>query len=429
MEKLLQYVWQHRLWTATPMVTAEGERVDVIDPGLLNTDAGPDFFNAKVRIGDKLWVGNVEIHVRATDWHRHGHDSDRAYDTVILHVVGHSDGVITRPDGSVIPQVEMPCSPDFHKRYAELVNNRLLEPACAEDLRSLPAIYISDWVTSLALERLQRKAAAVASLAAAEGGDWQSAIYITLARTLGFHTNSDAFERLALATPLRRLRRHADQPFTVEAILFGQAGFLQAEAATPDDAAYIAELQREYRFMATKFGLQAPSSLGWRMSRMRPYHFPARTLAALAQFVSDGFTPGRELLQITDAAHARALFDIELRGYWARRFAFGPPTAHSARAFSSASLDVLVINVVVPAIYAYGMAYDKQELVTRAVEILTGIAPENNRKVRMFTDAGVACRDAFTSQALIELRNSYCEPRKCLYCRLGHRFLAARVRP
>ena len=410
------------------MVTACGEPVEVIDPGLLNTDAGPDFFNAKVRIADKLWVGNVEIHINATDWYRHGHDRDRAYDTVVLHVVAHSDGEVRRPDGSVIPQIALPCPTGFRDRYTSLVEFRRSDPACAATLPAIPAIHVSDWLTALAFERIQQKADRMAQLADAEGGDWQHAVYVTLARTLGFHTNSDAFERLALSVPLRRLRKHADSPVAVQGMLFGQAGFLDAEPSTPVDAAYAATLVREYRFMAAKFGMRPPASLGWRMSRMRPYHLPLRMLAALAQFVVNGFRPGIDIFSVRDAAGARALFDIELTGYWERRFSFAPPTSRTSKAFSEASLNILVINVVAPALYAYGTAYGKEDLIAAAVAILQGLPAESNSKVRLFTDAGIPCPDAFTSQALIQLRSAYCEPRKCLYCRFGHRHLAGLAR-
>lgn len=405
------------------MATVTGESVEVIDPGLLNADAGPDFFNAKIRIGGSLWVGNVEIHVRAGDWYRHGHNNDRAYDTVILHVVAVSECDVRRPDGSVIPQMILKLRPGVEQRSNTLLHNNG-ELACAAHLTEMPTIYIKDWLTSLSLERIQRKAAHISELAASEGGDWQHAVYVVLARTLGFHTNSDAFERLALSMPLRKLRRHADHPLTIQGMLFGQAGFLDGTAPTAEDAEYMDCLRREYRFMADKFSLHAPGSLGWRMARMRPQHFPMRSLAALAQFVCDGFKPGTEVFSVKDADHARALFDIGLRGYWAHRCRFGPATCRSDRVFSKSSLDVLMINVAIPAIYAYGQYYDKERMCADAIDMLTATAPEDNRKVRLFTGAGIACGDAFTSQALIELQTCYCEPRKCLYCRLGHRIVS-----
>lgn len=423
-ERLLQYVWQHRLWLPVNLVTEGGEAVDVLDTGLLNHDSGPDFFNAKVRIGSRVWVGNVEIHVRASDWYRHRHDSDPAYDSVILHVVACSDGVVHRADGNIIPQVRVECSPALTDRYKAYVASPCGELACGADLATVPAVYVSDWITSLALERLQAKAARISALAAAEGGDWQHAVYVTLARTLGFGKNNDAFERLALSLPLRRLRKHADNLLSVEAMLLGQAGFL--DYADPDDP-YVARLLMEYRFMKSKFSLVPPPCLGWKSGHMRPANFPVRRVATLAAFVCSGFSAAGRLLATDTVEQARANFDISLTGYWAHRCQFGSQTNTTPRAFSRSSLDVLVINVLIPVLYAYGNFYGNQEMTSRALELLQQMPPEDNSVTRLFGAAGVKAPDAFTSQALVQLRRNYCEPRKCLYCRFGHRLLASKA--
>lgn len=425
MERLMQYVWQHRLWLACDMRTTAGEPVDVLDTGLLNTNAGPDFFNAKIRIADRTWVGNVEIHVRASDWHRHGHDSDHAYDSVILHVVGEADTQICRPDGQPIPTVVLPCAPDFHKRYADLVNRPLENLACAAEIPSVDKIYLSDWIQSLAFERLQNKAQRIHDLAGSEGGDWSYAVWVTLARALGFGTNAEPFERLALSLPLRTLRKHADSLLSVESLIFGMAGFL-------DDApqeVYPQRMLAEYRFLAAKFNLRQPSWLGWKMARMRPANFPHRRLATLAAIVHQGFTPGYKIFDVHTLEQARELFDIILEGYWATRYQFGAGAAPSSRAFSPASLDGLVINVVAPALFAYGSTYGRGDMSATAIELLQQIPAENNKIVRLFSDAGIEVPDAFTSQALIEARRQYCQQRKCLYCRLGHRLLTLRAKP
>ncbi len=430
MERLMQYVWQHRLWPCVRLRTTDGEPVDVLDPGLLNNDAGPDFFNAKIRIGGRTWAGNVEIHQRASDWFRHGHHNDPAYDSVILHVVGCADVVVKRSDGHAVPQLEMPCAPDFRERYSALVDSPLSGLACASGIPAVDRIYLSDWINSLLFERLQTKAVRVYELASAAGGDWGHAVYVTLARALGFSINSEPFERLALSLPLRTLRKHADSQVTVEGLIFGMAGFLDDDvfaSCTPD--VYMLRMKAEYRFMSAKFGLSAPRSLGWKMARMRPWNFPHRRLATLASFICQGFRPGYELLSVRGVDDARALFDIELHGYWARRFQFGPETARSARAFSESSLNTILINVAAPVLYSFGCAYGREDMTECAVGILQSLPAEQNSIVRLFTEAGVECRDAFTSQALIGLRRNYCNQRKCLYCRLGHRLLAARAMP
>ncbi len=425
----MHYVWHHRLWTPSMMRTVDGLRVDVLDPGLPNTGSGPDFFNAKVRIGDRMWAGNVELHVRASDWGRHGHSSDRAYDSVVLHVVGVDDARVCRPDGTEIPQLLMPCAPDFRHRYDAMVGNVASELPCAADLPQCPSIYISDWLSALAFERLYRKSARVAELVRRFEGDWGSAVFVVLARALGFGTNAEPFERLALSLPLRMLLKHCDSSLTIEGILFGQAGFLDGQRADKGENYYIARLKQEHAFMAAKFGLDAPRQLGWKTARMRPQNFPHRRLATLAAMVASGFPIAYNIFGVSSEAEARSLFDVELSGYWSRRYNFGTESAPAGRALSESSVSSLIINVVVPVLHAYATAYGRDDMRERAVALLQGLAPERNSVTRIFTAAGIACGDAFTSQAMIELRRSYCEPRKCLYCRIGHRLLAKKARP
>ena len=427
MERLMQYVWQHRLWLTGDMLTVDGERVEVLDPGLLNTDAGPDFFNAKIRIGDREWAGNVEIHVKASDWKRHGHDRDAAYDSVILHVVYTDDCRISRPDGQLIPQLVLRCAADFNAKYRSMVDTAADLP-CSSLISELPAIYLSDWLTSLALERLFDKADRVYSLVERHNMDWYEAIYIVLARGLGFSTNSDAFERLAMSIPLRYMLRHQGAYETVEGALFGMAGFLDGcdtGSATEDN--YKHNLLREYRFFTAKYGLEAPKSLGWKMARMRPQNFPHRRLALLASIIADGFSIGRNILAVRDVDDAKRLFNCYPTHFWRSHYTFCPTSAAESAKLGIGSIMSLIINVVVPVMYSYGTHHGIEELKHRAVELLENIPPENNRIVRQFIEAGVNCPDAFSSQALIQLRRNYCEPRKCLYCRIGHRLLASRA--
>lgn len=421
----MHYVWQHKLWRQGDMTTVDGRRVQVIDPGLHNNDAGPDFFNAKLIIGGETWCGNVEIHVRASDWMRHGHQNDMAYDSVVLHVVGVDDARVSRADGREVPQLVMPCSPDFRSRYDKMVNSPDY-PACHGEIATVPRLYVTDWLTSLGYERLFGKVDRIIGLYGRLGGNWAETIYVTLARGLGFGVNSDAFERLALSTPLHCLLKHRDSYETVEGALFGQAGFLD----NPDDHShYVGRMQQEFEFMTRKFSLTRPQSLGWRMARMRPQNFPHRRIATLAAMICRGFRVASDIFAVNSEDDARRLFDLELTGYWARRYNFSSDTARSVKALSRDSVTVLIINVVVPILYAYGMMYDDLGRREAAVALLQSLGAESNTLVRSFVSAGVECSDAFTSQALVQLRRNYCEQRKCLYCRIGHLLLAAKVRP
>lgn len=424
MEELMQYVWRYRLWPTRDMRTVDGERIEVLDPGNLNRDAGPDFFNAKLIIGGQMWIGNVEIHVRASDWHRHGHDHDRAYDTVVLHVVERDDTPVYRSDGCKIPQMVMTCARDFARRYQALVHNPALELPCSRELSTLPPLCLSDWIQALAFERLLAKSNRVLSLLQRYDGNWAEAMYVTLARALGFGTNAEPFELLAASTPLKCMLRNSDQPDAIEAMLFGQAGLLD----TAPEGEYADHLRTEYAFYATKYGLKQSPNIYWKMARMRPPNFPYRRIAALAVMISRNFDMSSRLLSVENETQARALFDVPLDGFWARHYTFSSAESMPARAFSQASVTVLLINVVVPVLYAYGVATGELERQEHAVELLQGLKPESNSVVAMYERAGLPVKSAFTSQALIQLRREYCEQRKCLFCRIGHKLLSARVK-
>jgi len=427
MEGLLQYIWQHKLWLNEDMVTNDGRRVRVIDPGLLNTDSGPDFFNAKVEIEGRTWVGNVEIHVRASDWKRHHHDEDPAYDNVILHVVEKDDAPVTRINGELIPQVVLQVSPRFNECYDQLVNARVELP-CAARLKEVPSLVVTEWIEALAFERLHGKVDRVRDLYDRYHGSWEDICYVMLARTLGFGINNEAFERLARVTPLRLLSKHSDSIVQVEALLFGQSGLLNGSHS---DDAYYQQLTREYAFLANKFSLRPIEATAWRLFRSRPQNFPYRRIALLAQFVHGGFNLMNDIISAEDTKALRQLFDIELSGYWTTHFSFGKPSPTAGKALSNSSIDIVLINTVAPLYYARGEMTDDCRMTDRAVVLLEDIRPEQNSIVAMFGKAGIKCNDALTSQALIELRRNYCETRKCIYCRLGHRLLAtdARRRP
>lgn len=424
----MHYVWQHRLLLSEDLVTVDGRRVSIIDPGRLNTDAGPDFFNAKVKIGSKLWAGDVEMHVRASDWHRHGHDGDRAYDSVILHVVDCDDTAIRRHDGEVIPQMVMRCAPDFSVKYDELVGRSDIDLPCACSFREIQQLHVTSWMASLGYERLYDKAARISSLMNDHPGDWDHAVYVTLARALGFGLNSEPMERLALATPLAFLRKHSDSLTALEALLFGQGGFLDTKVRGGDDL-YVEQLTRHYTFLSHKFSLRPLESPGWKMARTRPQNLPYRRVGVLAAFLADNFRPAARLLSLESPDQAVAFFRTPLSGYWANHYTLGgAPSERIYETMSEASARILAINVVAPLLMAWGLSHGSDEHINRSRDWLEEMAPERNSIVGVFIGAGLPCRNAFDSQALIQLRREYCEKHKCIYCRFGHRILASRAR-
>ena len=403
------------------MTTNDMRHVRVLDPGLLNTDSGPDFFNAKVEIDGQLWVGNIEMHVRASDWRRHGHDKDSAYDSVILHVVDKDDAPVYRTNGERIPQLVLQVSPLFNTSYQQLVNSRQELP-CESAIKQVPSITITEWIERLAFERLHGKVQRVRDILDMYNGSWEDVCYITLARNFGFGINNEAFERLARRTPLRLLHKHSDSLLQVEALLFGQAGLLDSSAMGADD--YYKHLCSEYAFLANKFSLRPMESEAWKMFRIRPQNFPLRRIAMLAQYIEGGFNLMSKILDANSEKELRKLFQVELTGYWNNHFSFGKPNEKPAPALSDKSIDIVLINTVAPLYYAYGEITGDYALTDKAIELLESLKPESNSIVKTFVVAGIDCDSALTSQALIELKRSYCDARKCIFCKIGHRLLS-----
>ncbi len=424
MEALLQFVWQHRLALRPDMQTVDHRKVRVIHPGTLNTDAGPDFFNATIEIDGQQWAGNVEIHVRASDWFRHHHDTDPAYDSVVLHVVQIDDAPVHRRNGNLIPQIVINCTPDAARRCNRLMEYSAASLPCASTIEKLPRLYHTDWLTSLGAERLLEKSEHILTIVKETGGHWEGAAYITLARALGFGLNSLPFETVARNLPLQFLNRHRDELLTTEAFLFGQAGLIPQPH--PGEDAYIQALRREYTFMAAKFSLR-PLTLQWKMARTRPQNLPHRRMAALAEKIHQGFHLVGTLHDAATLDDMRRELAVELHGYWATHFTFSGESAHTPRALGKSSIDTLIINVAIPLRLAYAIYQGDTTALTSNIELLEQLEPENNSVTRIFADTGLDISDAFRSQALIQLRREYCEKRKCIYCRFGHKMLSAEI--
>lgn len=286
MEYLLHYLWKHKIFPLQELRTTDGQRVEVIDSGLPNTDAGPDFFNAKLKLDGVLWVGNVELHDRSSLWQKHGHQTDAAYDNVILHVVGEADCPVCRRDGQPIPQLILSCPDYVARRYDELSSSEI-HPPCYSILSSLPKLTIHSWLSALQAERFGRKARDIRARLDAYGNHWEDVFFVTLARNYGFGLNSDAFEAWARLIPFRAVDKHRDDLFQVEAFFLGMAGLLDEEQ--PDYGDYYFRLQKEFRYLRQKFSLPAPLDPSrWRFLRQRPGGFPYVRLAQLATCTTAG---------------------------------------------------------------------------------------------------------------------------------------------
>lgn len=433
MEQLLHYCWKHRLFPATGLHTTDGETVDVVDPGLHNSNAGPDFFNAKVVIGGQLWVGNVEIHDRASDWFLHGHDKDDHYDNVVLHVVGKADAQARTADGSEPPQMELSVPLSVRQNYEELLRTDSYPP-CYKIIPSLPRLMKHSWMSALETERLERKTEDIERRARQAGGSWEAACFVTMARNYGFGINSEVMEQWALSVPLGSVGHHRDDIFQVEAIFMGQAGLLDPmsipernrAAALADD--YFFRLNSEYKYLAHKFSLRPMDYHLWRFLRLRPQSFPHIRLSQLATLYCSRRFSLSQLTDCKDVKSAKALLATQVTAYWQTHYAFGCPSAYSEKRLSAASLNLLLINTVVPVLFAYGRHKQDERLCDRAFDFLEQLKAEDNHITRTWGEVGLSVDNAGDSQALIQLKNEYCDRRDCLRCRFGYEYLKGKGR-
>lgn len=421
MEQLLHYVWKHKIFPLQVLRTTSGQPVEVIDPGLPNTNAGPDFFNAKLKIDGTLWVGNVEVHTQASDWLRHGHDRDRAYDTVILHVVGESNCDVYRTNGELVPQVLLPCPESVRQRYDELRQTEIYPP-CYSILASLPKLTVHSWLSALQVERFEQKARAISQRLERFNRHWEDAFFITLARNFGFGLNGDAFEAWAGRLPFRAVDKHRDNLLQVEAFFLGQAGLLEEELPDADD--YYLKLRKEFAYLQHKFELPAPMTADqWRFLRLRPGNFPHVRLAQLAYLYHKEQSLFSRIMEAETLEAVKKILTIKASAYWEEHFNFKKASPRQEKRVGEGALNLIAINTVIPFLYAYGLHKADEVLCDRATRFLESLKAENNHVTRLWDGAGLPVFTAADSQALLQLQKEYCDKKDCLRCRFGYEYL------
>lgn len=430
-EQVYQYIWKHRLWDCrrergdgncdADLLTVDGRAVKVIYQGRHNTDAGPDFVGARLSIDNQEWAGNVEIHVKASDWKRHGHSEDPAYDNVILHAVGVDDLRIPGKWGEMIPQTVLTFPETFIGLYSRM-SSKISAVECEDIVRNVSNPVRICWLENLSVERMHRKSSHILDIVRLVDGDWQRACFIVLARALGFSLNAEPMEILARSIPLSVLAKHSDNLVQLEALLFGQAGMLDTSVHIFDE--YYQQLCREYFFLARKYDLRPMRRDLWKYARTRPQNFPTRRIALLARAALGGFSLMASILDDKcDAATACDLFDWRLEGYWLSNIDFDQPSYPLSESLSQQARELLVINLVAPLLYAYGAWRGDAEMAERGIDIWRDSRPENNRITRQWKAAGIDSESAADSQALIQLSNEYCDRNRCRECRFGHAML------
>lgn len=428
MEQILHYVWKHRLFPLAGLRTTDGKPVEVIDPGMQNRNAGPDFFNAKVKIGGTLWVGNVEIHDKASDWFLHGHDADAHYDNVVLHVVERSDMPVRTLSGITPPQLQLEVPASIRANYDELMTTDHYPP-CYRIVSKLPGLMVHSWMSALQTERLCQRTEAIGRRVETCGGSWETAYFVTLARNFGFGINGDAFETWGQAIPLTFAAHHRDNIFQVEALFLGQAGLLSLdtiperyrEAALKEG--YFDRLRSEYAYLAHKFSLVPMDARQWKFLRLRPQNFPHIRIVQLASLYHRKQAGLSALTECKTAEAVEKLLSTQVTPYWQTHYTFGSPSSKSRKRLSGSSLRLITINTVVPMLFAYGRHKGAEKLCDRAFDFLEHFKAERNHIVRMWQEIGLTARSAGDSQALIQLKKEYCDRKDCLRCRIGYEYL------
>ena len=418
MEQLLHYVWKHKIFPLKELKTTSGQQLEIIDAGLANPNAGPDFFNAKIKLDGVLWVGNIEIHTTSSDWMKHGHHTNPAYDNVILHIATHIDTEVSRSNGKTIPQLQLNCPEHIQKNFDELKATDNYPP-CYRIIPTLSPFMVHSWMSALQTERFEQKNAQLIERLRFCGNHWEDTFFITLARNFGFGLNGDAFETWAKNIPLRAIDKHRDNLFQIEAFFFGQAGIL----ADADGDEYYLKLKHEYGYLAHKFSLTPMDVTRWRFLRLRPNNFPHVRIAQLASLYHRSYGLLSQLMEKETLKEVRELLRGGTSEYWLNHYTFGGLSPAVPKTLSDNSLNLLIINTVVPFLYAYGMHRGKEELCARATSFLEELKPENNYIIRMWSQCGLKVAHAGDSQALIQLKKEYCDKKKCLYCRIGYEYL------
>lgn len=414
-EKLLQYIWQFQYFNYGDLYTEEGEALQIIHPGSLNSNQGPDFSDAKIKINATTWAGSIELHINTSDWKNHKHSNDKNYKNVILHVVWQHDINLNLPCSTLVLQDKVPKL--LLSKYDELMNADSFIP-CEKNIQQINSLTWQSWKERLLIERLEQRTQLIYDYLQKNNNHWEETFWWLLARNFGVKLNSVAFEKIAQSVSLNILAKHKGQIHQAEALLFGQAGLLDGVFAED----YPTLLQKEYRFLKKKYNLQKiEASLIF--LRMRPSNFPSVRLAQLAMLVHNSLHLFSKIKESSDIKNIRQLLEVTANDYWHYHYTFDEISAFKKKKLGGQMIDNILINTVVPVLFAYGHYHGENSFKDKALQWLEEIKAEKNSITHGFTSLRVANKNAFDSQALIQLKNEYCNKKRCLDCSVGNKLI------
>ena len=416
-EELLQFIWKYQLFKHKALFTTQGELIEIVHPGHHNHDAGPDFLDGRIRIGKTLWAGNIELHIKASEWYSHKHDTDPAYKNVILHVVYQDDlGQNKRnsPDLPVFELVQL-VHPSLFEKYNNLMLNNLWIP-CEENVLEVTSIVRSGWFERMVIERMESRYEQIIGIATKNKFDWIESFHQYLCRNFGFKVNSDAFQNLAEITPLKLMAKHKNNLMQIEALLFGQAGLLSN--IYKDD--YSVALKKEYDFLRKKYDLTPMNPAWWKFSKLHPANFPTIRISQYAGLISKSSHLYSKLLEEKDLQTILSLLDCRTSDYWKYHYTFEHITSQvGERKIGRSSVYNLLINTVIPFLFIYGKEKNQTEYINRAINLLDQLPAEKNRILEKFEVLGFNNPNASASQALLHMKKNYCNQKSCLDCSIG----------
>ena len=416
-EDFLHYIWKYKKIDITNLKTTNGENISIVSIGQHNLNSGPDFFASKLKIDNQLWAGNVEIHVKASDWFVHNHETDKAYDNVILHVVWEHNIDIFRKDNSVIPTLELKAIvlKEALKNYQKLFSKKQKWINCENDFQTVDDFVIQNWLERLYFERLERKSIDIQKQLKASSNNWEEVLFKMLTKNFGLKVNGEAFLSLANSFDFSVVRKQQFRQTSLEALFFGQADLLEDDI---QDIYYL-ELVKEYQFLKQKFNLKNQNVMLLQFFRLRPANFPTVRLSQLAMLYYKQQSLFSKIMEAKSIDELYKLFKVTTSAFWETHFTFNKASSHSKKVITKSFIDLLLINTIIPLKFSYakylGKAGDDN-----IIEIIQSITSEKNSIVEKFYSLKPVSKTALQSQALLQLKNEYCDKNKCLQCAVGN---------
>ena len=419
-EDFLHYIWRFQKFNTALMTTTQGKEIQILSVGQYNQHAGPDFLDARIKIGDTLWAGHVEIHVKSSEWMAHCHHKDPAYDNVILHVVLNDDQKIFRTSGSIISTFSLKnrIFSNIQSQYLKLLNNRHWIP-CQHQFHQVDPIKKKIWYDRLMIDRLEQKTRQINTFLKSNQDDWEKSFFHVLANNFGLVINKLPFELLAQSLDLKIIAKHRDNEMQIAAFIFGQAGLLETDFKDE----YPLLLKKEYQFLKQKYQLIPIKKASWKFLRLRPQNFPTIRLAQFAKLLFQETHLFSRMLSAESINDIEKIFSIQLPAYWETHFVFDKISKTRKKHLGKSTIRLIVINTIVPFLFLYGKLKGLDTYQEKALHLLETLKPEANSIIRQWEQLGETTKTAYDTQALLQLKNEYCQRKRCLNCSIGNAIL------